>query len=148
MNSEDQYKAIIDTNLIISALIVEHSLPFQLLQAWENQKFTLLISPELLDEIKEVLGREELKKKYHFSTDKINSLLISLRSAAELVRSLPYEDLPFHCRDPKDNILLAAVFGGEASHLITGDKDILVLKEKAHLKGLHIVTVREFLSLP
>ena len=147
MHQDVKLKVVVDTNIIISAFIVDHGPTAQLLQSWKEDQFTLTISRELLVEIEEVLKRQDLRVQYHFTSDRISDLLIALKTIAELVNPLPVHKLPFHCRDPKDDILLAAAFGGEVHYLITGDKDLLVLKEKAQLKGLHILSVKEFLSL-
>lgn len=45
------------------------------------------------------------------------------------------------CRDGKDNFLLALANDGRASHLITGDKDLLVLEK---LNQTEILTISEY----
>ena len=47
------------------------------------------------------------------------------------------------CRDPKDNFLLSLSKDGKASHLITGDKDLLDLKRAGKTQ---IVTMKMYLS--
>ena len=47
------------------------------------------------------------------------------------------------CRDPKDNFLLALSRDGNASHLLTGDKDLLEIKKFGKTK---IQTIREYLN--
>jgi putative PIN family toxin of toxin-antitoxin system len=54
------------------------------------------------------------------------------------------EEIPAVTRDPKDDYLLAYALVGEADYLVTGDKDLLVLKQVDTVK---IVTSREFLSI-
>jgi hypothetical protein len=50
-------------------------------------------------------------------------------------------DIPDICRDSKDNFLLSLSFIGNADYLVTGDKDLLELKE---YKGTKIITPNEF----
>jgi predicted nucleic acid-binding protein len=47
------------------------------------------------------------------------------------------------CRDPKDDFLLSLAVDGKATHLITGDKDLLILKKFGKTK---ILTATEYLS--
>jgi len=47
------------------------------------------------------------------------------------------------CRDPKDDFLLSLAKDGNATYLITGDKDLLILKEFGKTT---ILTVTEYLS--
>ncbi|MBU1820688.1 MAG: putative toxin-antitoxin system toxin component, PIN family, partial [Bacteroidetes bacterium] len=62
------------------------------------------------------------------------------RSAAEFIVVTSSVDI---CRDPKDNFLLALAKDGNATHLITGDKDLLVLKTMGETQ---ILTIAEYLA--
>jgi hypothetical protein len=55
--------------------------------------------------------------------------------------------IPVDVRDPKDAHILAAALGGDADYLITGDDDLLVLRDDSRLSRPDIVTVVEFLSI-
>jgi putative PIN family toxin of toxin-antitoxin system len=68
-------------------------------------------------------------------------LVLRLHTVAELVDGHSVVDI---CRDPKDNFLLALAKDGNADYLITGDSDLLVLKEFERTK---IVTLSEFESV-
>lgn len=70
-----------------------------------------------------------------------------MKLAAEMVKSLSEEKLPVHCRDPKDDKLLALAMAGKADYLVTGDKDLLCLNAHSALKSLKIITVKEFLGI-
>lgn len=48
------------------------------------------------------------------------------------------------CRDPKDNKILETALEGNAQYIVTGDPDLLVLKQ---FQGIRIVEPREFLEL-
>lgn len=50
-------------------------------------------------------------------------------------------------RDPKDQEILATALGGKADYLVTGDEDLIVLKDSNKLGRLKIVGVKEFLKL-
>ena len=66
------------------------------------------------------------------------ALVSRLCSGAELI---DVHSVVEACRDPKDNFLLALVKEGSADYLITGDKDLLIMKE---LENTKIVTLPDF----
>jgi putative PIN family toxin of toxin-antitoxin system len=109
--------------------------------------YTLVVSPDIIEETKEVFQSEYLRKKYNLELLEIERLLTSLRLSAELSTPIPVQELPIHCRDLKDDRLLALAFGGNAQYLITGDKDLLILNGNRKLGKLKIMTVKEFLSV-
>lgn len=55
-------RMVLDTNVLVSALITPGGLPEQLLQHWEAGEFTLVTSEEQLGEIQRVLGYEKLAR--------------------------------------------------------------------------------------
>ena len=57
--------------------------------------------------------------------DDIESLLLKIRKRADFIK---IKSTVIDCRDPKDNFLLSLSVDGKATHLITGDKDLLFLK--------------------
>ena len=60
---------------------------------------------------------------------------------------MPEKNLPIHSRDPKDDFLLSAALGGNADYLITGDEDLLILKDNPSLGKLRIITIKDFLEV-
>lgn len=139
-------RVIIDTNLFVSGIILSDSLPGQLLKAWQNDFFTLLVTNDILAEIEEVLRREKIKSRYDLSLKKTKALINDLKLAAEFISPPSEEVLSLHCRDSKDDKLLASAISGQADFLITGDKDLLVLNGRPRLGKLRILKVRKFLS--
>lgn len=55
-------KVVIDTNVFISATITEKGKPAQILKAWREKKLEVIISPEILEEIGQVVFRHKIKK--------------------------------------------------------------------------------------
>lgn len=146
MTARDKPAVVIDTNLFISA-IIRGGTPYKLLKAWHEDKFSLILSRDLLGEISNVLKREEIYHKYQINQGEITKLLDGLQLNADFVAPSAIADLPVHSRDPKDDKLLACSLSAKADYLITGDEDLLVLNDHPSLKGLKIVSVKEFLSL-
>ena len=101
-----------------------------------NRNIQLVFCRELLDELLEVSARPKLKK--FFTTDDKKLILNIIERYADYVIVTSEVDL---CRDPKDNFLLALAKDSNADFLITGDKDLLVLKK---FEETQIVTVAEY----
>lgn len=129
-------KVIIDTNLWISFLLTKDFSKFD--QLFANDVLTLLFSKELLNEFIEVSGRPKFKK--YFSIAALEFLLQQISLRAEFVEVKSEIAV---CRDPKDNFLLALSADGNATHLITGDKDLLDLKKFGNTV---ILTFTEYLN--
>jgi len=131
-----QNRVIIDTNLWISFLLTSDLSKFDSILA--NNKITLIFSQELVEEFVEVTQRNKFKK--YFALDDVENLLIKMRSRALFISVKSKVEV---CRDVKDNFLLALALDSKATHLITGDKDLLVLKNYGNTK---IVTMNEYLT--
>ncbi len=145
MSKTKRVRAVLDTNLIISAALIPQSPPDRLLQLWLKDSFDLLISKEQLEEIKTASGKRKLSS-YPLFSDRIVEFIQNLEFAAELVQPASEVDLPVHSRDLKDDYLLAASLVGKVDYLVTGDEDLLVLSTNPGLGKLKIVSVRQFLS--
>lgn len=136
----------IDTNLVISGTIFLNSVPSQLITSWINGGFNWIQTQETFGEIKEVLNRKDIKTTYRLNQNEIQAFLDNLSVGAEFVKPTPIESLPIHCRDEKDDILLACAFGGNCNFLISGDEDLLVLNDKKELGNLEIIRVVDYLG--
>jgi putative PIN family toxin of toxin-antitoxin system len=91
-----------------------------------------------LDDFITVAGRPKLKK--YFSLPHLEVLLSRLHTKAKFIEVTSYVSI---CRDPKDNFLLSLARDGSATHILTGDKDLLVLKKIGRAR---IMTITEYLS--
>ncbi|MBZ9779902.1 putative toxin-antitoxin system toxin component, PIN family [Psychroflexus sp. CAK8W] len=129
-------KIILDTNLWISFLI---SKKFnQIDQLIENKKITLVFSDELIEEFIDVVSRPKFQK--YFSKKDIEKILNYFDQFGILVKVKSTIEI---CRDEKDNFLLNLSVDSKANYLITGDKDLLVLKK---IEGTEIVTFTDFIE--
>jgi len=127
-------KVIFDTNIWISYLI-GRELQF-LSKLIADKRITIVLSKQLLKEIKEVTSREKISK--YFKPEKVIELLKLLNLIGEMYS---LTNIPLVCRDPKDNFLLALINKSKANYLITGDKDLLVLNP---YQGTKIIDATEF----
>jgi putative PIN family toxin of toxin-antitoxin system len=127
-------KVIIDTNIWISFLIGKELQNLRDLIA--NERIKLILTDQLIDEIKIVTSREKLKKYFH--PDKVAELISLLNIISEKIKIKKIQQI---CRDPKDDFLLALAKGSKADFLVTGDKDLLEIRLYGKTK---ILTVKEF----
>ena len=129
-------RVVIDTNLQISFLISKEYI--RLDKILSDKHIVLLYSQQLIDEFIEVALRPKFKK--YFSAEDLQALLISMSDKAIFIEVSSTVNV---CRDTKDNFLLALAKDGKASHLLTGDKDLLVLKTFGKTK---ILTITDYLT--
>ena len=127
-------KVIFDTNVWISFLIGKR-LSF-IKKYISSGEITIIITEQLLNEIKEVTNRKKLKK--YFPQQSVIELINFLETIAEQVAIKP---IHFINRDPKDNFLLDLIDFSEADYLVTGDKDLL---EHNPFKTATILTPKNF----
>lgn len=133
-------RLVLDTNILISALLAGNSLPAHLLVLWREGRFDLLLCQAQLDELMRVTRYPKIRER--LSPALAGRLINELRDVAVLVPHLPSIDAS---PDPDDNYLLAMAQAGHADFLITGDKnDLLALKI---FQGARIVTARAFLAM-
>ena len=128
------HKIIIDTNLWISFLLTNQFSFIDKLLA--KKKVKLVFSGELLAEFLEVVKRPKLSK--YFKTEDLEKLIEIINQYAEFYTVNSTVEI---CRDKKDNFLLALAKESKANFLITGDKDLLVIKK---FELTEIITIAEF----
>ena len=134
MPREKASRIIIDTNVWISFLIGKELRNLKDLIV--NDKVKIILTDQLINEIKLVTSRDKLKK--YFDQDKVTELISLFDILADKVKLSKIDKI---CRDPKDDFLLALSKESKANYLITGDKDLLDIKVYGRTR---IVTVRQF----
>jgi len=133
-------RLVIDTNVLISALLSGTSLPAHLIVLWREGRFDLLTSVAQLEELMRVTRYPKIRER--LSPALAGRLINELRDLATVVQNLPAITVS---PDPDDNLLLAAAQAGSSDFLITGDKrDLLSLRT---FEGTKIMTVRAFLTM-
>jgi putative PIN family toxin of toxin-antitoxin system len=142
--SSRSLRVTVDTNVFVSAFLRAGSVPDLVLTAWEHDEYQLVIDTELHAEIADALARPKLLQRYTVALERRERLLRELRAA---VQTFPRIVLPIHCRDPKDDMLLACALGGGADMLVTGDRDLLVLDGDPALGGLRVLSPQDFLEM-
>ncbi len=138
-------RAVVDTNLFVSGIILKRGNPFRLLEAWRTGLFVLLVSDWQQAELEAVVRRPEIVRKYGVTQDDIAGLLRLLEMAA--IRVSAEHALAVQVRDPKDEMILASAVAGNADYLVTGDANLLSLGAAPELGQLRIVNVVEFMTV-
>lgn len=133
-------RVILDTNILIAALITRGTSPDKLYEAWRDGRFTLLTSELQIEEIRRVTRREGIRFRIHQA--EAGRLVNDLHRLATVIDHLSTVDVS---PDPYDNFLLAMAQAGQADFLVTGDKrDLLSLSSH---QGTRILTARDALGL-
>ncbi|WP_079735223.1 putative toxin-antitoxin system toxin component, PIN family [Salegentibacter salegens] len=130
-------RIILDTNLWISFLISKNHMEID--QLIKTEKVVLIFSNELLEEFIEVVKRPKFKK--FFAKKDVEKLLNMFDQFADLINITSKSKI---CRDEKDDFLLNLAIDGNADYLVTGDKDLLILKKVNKTK---ILTYSELLEI-
>ena len=129
-------RLVLDTNIFISAIIFGGN-PRKVRETVISKKNRLLTSNAILDELVVVLTSD----KFQFSVENAERIRQALRNIAEVIR--PDQRLDVVKRDPSDNRIIECAVSGGADCIVTGDKDLLVLKS---YRGISILTPTEFLE--
>jgi putative PIN family toxin of toxin-antitoxin system len=116
--------------------------PAIFLDAALRRTFHLLTSQELLAELEGVLSRSHLEPRLRVRGRTVAEVMANQRVLATLVQPADLQPPP-ELRDLKDLPVLRCAVGGQAQAIVTGDKDLLTLKE---FWGVLIVTPRVFLA--
>lgn len=134
-------RAVIDTNVVLSGLLW-HGAPHRLLERVRSGELVLITSPALLAELAEVIGREKFGAILERSNISQERLLDDLQRVTEVIKP-PALQKPV-CRDPDDDEVLALGIAAQADLIVSGDNDLLALKE---YQGIRIVNPVEALGL-
>jgi len=134
--------AVLDTNVLVSGLISTASPPRQLVDAWLGERFTLVTSLYMVEELVHVLSYPRIASRLQLTDAELATLLDGLLGKA---RVTPGQlRLPGVARDPKDDPLVACALQGQADYIVSGDGDLLDLGQR---HGIQILTPRQFLEI-
>jgi uncharacterized protein len=131
-------RVVFDTNVVISAMLLPLSVPRQALDR-AMREGRPLISVATTTELDEVIHLPRFDK--YLSEEERIEFLTTLVHEAELVN---VEETVTDCRDPRDNKFLELAVSGRATHIVTGDSDLLVLHP---FRAIIVVSPSSFLTL-
>ncbi|MDR0460453.1 MAG: putative toxin-antitoxin system toxin component, PIN family [Nitrososphaerota archaeon] len=130
------FRVVLDTNVLISALISEGK-PRVLLRRIVLNEFVMVTSDLLIEEFENVIHRS----KFRVNEEQISREIYALMQVAEVVDVVSKFDVVE--RDFKDNMVLETAYDGKAVFIVSGDDHLLTLKS---FRGIKIVSVKEILD--
>ena len=129
---------VFDTNCLVSASILPNS---SMRHAFDKavKLGSIASSQEVFEEYMQVLFSRKFDK--YFISDEERLFIINL--VGTKLRVFSPTEIINDCRDPKDNKILELAVAANASSIITGDKDLLVLHP---FRGIPILNATDFLN--
>lgn len=121
-------RVVIDTNVVLSGLFKPESIPGHVLRAWRDGSFQLALSEFLIEEIATTLARPKMQALVAWPPAQIERFVLELRAFSDVVEpaELDFE----YPRDPDDIPVLATLIASGADILVTGDGDLLALRDE------------------
>lgn len=132
-------KVVLDTVILVRSLIKPRGYNAEIIK--RINEYELFVSEDILKEAVDVLHRSSLKKKYDPSGIIAISDILDILSEAEVIAPSQKFNL---CRDPYDNKFIECAFAADADYIVSGDEDLLAIKEYGKIK---IVTADAFLRI-
>jgi uncharacterized protein len=136
-------RVVLDTNVLVSSVLLREGKPAQAIQAWREQRFLLVTSPALIRELRSTLSYERIRRKYNLTESDVDDVVALLDNDAIIVPGVAdvWGAVP---NDPDDDHVLACAVDGQADVIVSGDRHLLDL---GSYNNIPIITVREFLDL-
>ncbi len=138
-------RVVIDTNLLVSAILTPQGNPAIILKLILQGKLTLILSPAILEETRRVLRYPKLvklMKKSETTLEEVYSFIDKMTKVSVIVPgNLEIEAIQ---ADPSDNIILACAVEGEADFIISGDHHLTDLRI---FQGIQIIDPATFLKI-
>lgn len=135
-------RVVLDANVFISAVLYPSSNPGHILELVRQNAVQLLVSPDILAEVKAVLSYPHLRKLHHRGPKWIRAFVQELSALAQ---TTPGELLVDAIKDdPSDNIYLACAVEGDADFVVSGDKHLKNLKT---YQGIRILDPATFIQI-
>jgi putative PIN family toxin of toxin-antitoxin system len=130
-------RVVIDTNVYVSRLIREQSIPGQAVgRAWREA--VTLTSTAILEELRTVLRRPKFAR--YIQPEKIEPYIEMVGEFGLVLVNSPTIRA---CRDPRDDKFLEVAVHGRADVIVTGDLDLLALDP---FRGVAILTPGEYIA--
>ncbi len=130
-------RAVLDPNVVISGLLSPDGSPAQVLRAFEDGQFELVVSGALLSELERALAYPKLRAR--IPADDAAAAVLWLSEAATVVHDAP-EEPPIRSEDPGDDYLIVLAATQRAA-LVSGDKHLLELAGR-----IPVLSPREFVD--
>ncbi len=135
-------RAVLDTNVIVSGILTEKGAPAKILKAWFEDRFHLVTSGTILEELRRILRYPKISRRHGWSDAQVLEFVEDVTGLAILV---PGElRLAVVSEDPSDDRYLECAVEGEAGDVVSGDRHLVRL---AQYEGVEILSPRAFLNV-
>jgi putative PIN family toxin of toxin-antitoxin system len=135
-------KVVLDANIFVSAVLKPHSDLAKIFELVREDKIKLILSEDILSEIKAVLLYPKIKKRHGRSRKEIEEFLNKASQASILAKGrIDFDEIR---EDPADNKYLSAALEAKADFIISGDHH---LKDLKIFEGIRILDPSAFLAL-
>ena len=121
-------KVVLDTNVLLSGLMFPDGIPGRIVAAWVQAEFEVTISLEQLAEIGRVLAYPKIRRILKWDDRQIEQFIKQLYVRSEVIELGTTEvEMP---RNPSDMPILATLVAAKADLIVTGDRDLLALRDR------------------
>lgn len=132
-------RVVLDTNILIGAIITKGTPPDMLYRAWLRGETELVTSAAQMAELADVLARPRLQK--FLDADEAATIVENFGTRAHIVHDSPHVTVS---PDSKDNAILAAAIAGKVDSIVSGDRKHMLAP--GEVEGIPVLTAREALE--
>jgi putative PIN family toxin of toxin-antitoxin system len=134
-------RVVIDTNVLVSAIMTSGGIPARVLDAWLAGEYSLVLSSDVLLEIADVLARPHIQERTQLMGQELADVLDNICKQSLWIDDVPA--VPDLATDRKDTKFLALAKAAGAHAIVSGDAHLLDL---GSYEGIPILTPRAFLD--
>lgn len=134
-------KAVLDANILVSAVLRPQGVPAQILRAWRQGQCHVVTCEQILAEAAEVLALPRIRRRYPLTDEHVARLLTTFRRQADFVSVATVQ--PVVKADADDDVILACALKGQVDCIATGDRHLLNL---GVYEGIPVLSPRQFLD--
>jgi putative PIN family toxin of toxin-antitoxin system len=134
--------AVLDTNLLVSAILIEHGIARRILRGAYEREFACFCSVPIVSEAMRCFARPRIQQRYRVAPREITRLRRFLESSLVLVPiTMQVSGVATH---PEDDLVLATALSAHADYIVTYDRQLLRLGSH---QGVRVVTPYQFLQI-
>jgi hypothetical protein len=122
-------RVVLDTNVLLSALLSPHGWPDTIYRAWQKARFELVTSAMQIEELRRASRYAKFKEV--LQPHRVGTMVNNMRHAI-MLDALPTLPMGIEVKDPNDAFLLAMAIDAEADYLVTGDHRAGLLQHGGH----------------
>ena len=134
-------RVLLDTNIWISGLLWGGN-PRRIIQLAVSEQIVLYSSKLLIEELQTTLAYPKLQRRLEKLAITAEELLVEVARITQLCQPVTISDLP-QLRDSKDKIVLETAVSVPVEVIVSGDEDLLILRE---FQDIPILTTKQFLE--